>query len=78
MLSLTILEILTFYMFDLENIGQDQRVQHGYWCHLMANINVYESQNVNFVLALSVSDILMLQMLYKFDLENLGHIVLCS
>ena len=38
-LALTVSDISTFEMFDLDNLGQDHRVQHSQGCHSLANIN---------------------------------------
>ena len=41
MLALTVFEILTFEIFYLEKLGQDQRVRHWQWCYYMTNVEMY-------------------------------------
>ena len=101
---------IPFRMFDLENLGQGNRVQHSpfdgecqpvlrqqagsyrfryinvwkwwhrkwmsrsrlpfaQWCHSVANFNFYKSHTMHFRLAITVFEILTIQM---FDRENLG------
>ena len=69
MLSILLLQILKFEMFDLENLGQGYRVQSSRCSHAMAmfiNINVYKVIIEHFSLALRYPD-------FKLcDLENVG------
>ena len=44
-LALTVSEVITFQMFDFENLDQGQGLQHSQWFHSMANVNVYKSHN---------------------------------
>ena len=42
-IALTVSEILTFQICDLQNLGQDHEVQHSQWSDLMAKINFYNT-----------------------------------
>ena len=41
-LALIVAEMLTFNMFDLENVSQGHQAQLLQLCHLMSNINIYK------------------------------------
>ena len=69
--SLTVSDMFTIQMFDLENVGQGHQVQHSQRCRSMANAKLYKSQIRIIMLALTVWQILKFEM---FDLENLGHV----
>ena len=48
-LALTVFEILTFEIFDLERQDQGQRVQHSlWWCYSMANVEIYKCYLLQF------------------------------
>ena len=44
-LALIVSKILRFEMFDLEDTGQDHRVQRPQWSRPMANIHFYTGHN---------------------------------
>ena len=56
-IALTVSEILTFQICDLENLGQGHTGQHSQWSHSMANINLYKCHTTSFSLALTVFEI---------------------
>ena len=56
-------------MFDLENEDQGHGVQHSQWCHSMTNITLCKSHMTDFVISLTVSEILTFQISH---LENVG------
>ena len=43
-IALTVHDMLTFQIFDIQNLGQCHRLHHWQHCHSMATINVYQSQ----------------------------------
>ena len=47
--AFTFLEILTFEIFDLEEVGQDHGVQHSQWRHLME-----KSKSINAIFTIFV------------------------
>ena len=47
-LALTVFEILPFEIFDIEELGQGQRVQHSQLCHSMANVEIYKYHLLQF------------------------------
>ena len=58
-LAFTVLEIKTFQMFDLENLGSQ-------CSHSMAKVNVYKSHNWAFSLAIAVFQILLFQIVWPW------------
>ena len=50
--QLTVFEILTFETFDLEKLGQSQRVQHSQWWYSMANVEIYKCHLLQFCASL--------------------------
>ena len=62
-LARTVFEILTFQIFDLQNLGQGHQLHNLQWCHSVANINLYKSHSSHFTLALTISEILSLKCL---------------
>ena len=71
--AITIFEILTFQMIDLENLGQGHRVQHSnsnaIWWQISTIIKIIAHL---FILTFIVSEILMFK---NSDLGNLGQII---
>ena len=56
--TLTVSHVLTFKVFDLEEIGQDHGKLLSKWRHTMTKINIFLNSVRNiFVLPLTVSDI---------------------
>ena len=68
-LALTLSKILTFEIFDLENVGQGHGEQLLRRRHLIANMQMFKSRRpiTNFVLALTVCEMLTAE---EFDIEN--------
>ena len=56
-LALTVSEILTIQNVELENIGQDQRVQHSQWRHSALNVKIYEGHVLYYFLFLRRYDL---------------------
>ena len=50
--------VSAFEIFDLEKVGQGQRVQLSLWYDSMANIEIYRSRVKRLALSLTVADIL--------------------
>ena len=66
-LALIVSEILTFYIFDLQKIGEGDGVQFSQLLHSMTNVIIYNKRHPHiFALALTLSEI------YMFDLQNVG------
>ena len=53
-MALTVFEILTFEIYDFENLGEDHELQHLQFSRWMVNINLYKSHDTAFSLALNV------------------------
>ena len=58
-----------YIIFLFKKVDQDHGVQISHWYHSMANITIYKRLSHIFVLALTVSDILIF---LNFDLQKLG------
>ena len=72
MLTLAVSEILTYIVFNLQNVWVGQLVKCFQSCPSMTNIKMYNSRPVHFVLALTVSEILTFQILYHQKVDQ-GH-----
>ena len=62
---------LTVSMFEYENTGQGHGVQLSQWCPSMGNNNIDNSRPVQFLLALTVSEILKFRL---FNREQVGQV----
>ena len=67
---LTVSKILTFHIFDLQEVGQDHEVKFLQLRHSMANINDYKSRAAHFLPAITTSEILTFHIFY---LQKVGH-----
>ena len=56
-LAFTFSEILTFYIFDLQKVGQGYGKQFSQWQNSVANVKIYKCLQHSFVLALTISEI---------------------
>ena len=43
--ALTVFEMITFQIWDPENLGQGHEVKHSQWSRSMAQINLYKRSN---------------------------------